>query len=60
MGLCENNQFGTVRGEDNNACVNRPTLWCIKPDNGEFDPIVQFCCGERHSVVSSLIYSKNL
>ncbi|KAI6183009.1 hypothetical protein M3Y97_00441600 [Aphelenchoides bicaudatus] len=51
-GLCGDNQFGTVRGEENDSCVSKPTLWYIKPDNGSPDPIVQFCLGERHSTVT--------
>lgn len=51
MGLCGDNQFGTVRGEEDGVCAKRPISWCIKPDKGEPDPIVQFCCGEKHSLV---------
>ena len=51
MGLCGDNQFGTVRGENGDICAKRPTSWCIKTDKNEPDPIIQFACGERHSLV---------
>lgn len=60
MGLCGDGQFGTVRGENGDACAKRPTTWSIKPPNGELDPIVQFCLGERHSIAlttSGKLYS---
>lgn len=60
MGLCGDGQFGKVRGDEGDICAKRPTSWCIKTDNREPDPIVQFCCGERHSTVltvSGKVYS---
>ncbi|KAI6202679.1 Hect domain and RLD 4, variant [Aphelenchoides fujianensis] len=50
FGDCADGKFGALRGDEDTACATRPTPFAIKTDGGLSDPLVQFCCGERHSI----------